>query len=101
MRYLVVDTGLFTDLANALADGGKNEVLYFTNWAAAAYPVLQDYGPGTGYDHLKKVLRLFDVDFDSVDCVINFDVGFNDFINYLRKEYPEKSIVGSGKGEVL
>ena len=100
-NFLVLDCGIFTSLANALSMDGKNKVYYHTNWSGDAFPKLQDFAPGTGFDNLIKIKRLYtEIDFtakdhptvdetgDKIDCVICFDVGRNDEIDDIRRRYP-------------
>jgi hypothetical protein len=99
MKFLCLDLGLYVEQCAALSNGGKNEVLYWTPWQTA-FPRYQDYAIGKDFEGMKKVLYLFD-HIEEADCIVNFDVHFNDLIAFLRKKYPEKSILGSGKGERL
>lgn len=114
LNFLVIDAGLFVGLANALSIGGKNRVYYHVNWSGDAFPKLQDYAPGTGYENLIKIKRLYtEIDFNApesptvdedgtkIDCVINFDVGRNDEIEDIKKRYPNLSVTGAGVGEIL
>lgn len=101
MKFLVLDSGVFCDLANALAEGGKHQVLYHTGWSDDPYPKIQDIAAGTNYQYLTKVRDLSTVDFSTLDCVVCFNVHRNDEIITLKKQYPNLSIVGSGKGKVL
>ena len=114
LNFLVLDCGIFTSLSNALSMDGKNKVYYHTNWSGDAFPKLQDFAPGTGFDNLIKIKRLYtEIDFtakdhptvdetgDKIDCVICFDVGRNDEIDDIRRRYPNLSVVGSGVGEIL
>ena len=113
-NFLVLDCGIFTSLANALSMDGKNKVYYHVTWSGDAFPKLQDFAPGTGFDNLIKIKRLYtEIDFtakdhptvdetgDKIDCVICFDVGRNDEIDDIRRRYPNLSVVGSGVGEIL
>ena len=97
MKYLVIDSGLYVELANALSDGGKNVVYYYTPFGSA-FPMHKEYAPGDGFGNLTKIKYFWDY-VDQADCIVNFDVSSNDMINWLRKKYPEKSIFGSGLGE--
>ena len=114
LNFLVIDAGIFTSMANALAMGGLNRVYYHVNWSGDAFPKLQDYSPGTGFEYLIKIKRLYtEIDFNApdaptvdedgikIDCVVNFDVGRNDEIDDIRRRYPNLSVVGSGVGEIL
>jgi len=113
MNILVLDSGgLFTALANSLSMGGKHKVYYYTIWAGDAFPKLQDFAPGTGYDYLIKVKYLkidlkwkqdaiYTKDNEKIDLVVNFDVGYNDEVYDIKNRYPELSVVGSGLGVVL
>lgn len=98
MNYLVIDSGLYTELANALTVGG-NTVWYYT-YFGSAFPSHKEYAPGDNFEKLTKVKYFWDY-VDKADCIVNFDVSSNDMINWLRKKYPEKSIFGAGLGERL
>lgn len=99
MRFLVYDTGLFVTQAAALADNGKNEVKYVTNWQTR-FPRYADHSIGKYFPGLKKEYSFWDW-VEWADCIVCFDVAFNDAIAWLRKKYPDKSIVGSGDGHAL
>jgi len=99
MNFLVIDSGLYTELSNALSDGGKNTVWYYT-YFGSAFPSHKEYAPGDNFEKLEKVKYFWDY-VDKADCVVNFDVSSNDMIDWLRKKYPEKSIFGAGLGERL
>ena len=114
LNFLILDAGLFVGLSNALSMNGKNKVFYHTSWTGDAFPKLQDSAPGTGYEHIIKIKRLYtEIDFnakeaptvdetgDKIDCVINFDVGRNDEIEDIKKRYPDLSVCGAGIGEIL
>lgn len=99
ITYLVLDNGSYIECANRLADGGKNKVYYFTPYAKA-YPTWDSYAPGLNFEYLEKVMYFFDY-VDRADVVINFDVTMNDTIKFIRKMYPNKSVVGSAEAEKL
>jgi len=99
MNYLVYDFGLYVEQANALADGGKNKVRYFTQWLDKD-PHYKDFAVGKNFEYLEKVLY-FEDHIDWADCIVFFDVAGNAQCNYLRKTLPNKSIWGSGLGERL
>lgn len=99
MKVLVIDNGLYTPHAEALSDGGKNEVRFYKPWAKP-FPTIEDYAVGHGYGDLKKEIWFFNHVLDS-DMIVNFDVSGNDLIDYLRKVHKDKSIFGSGAGERL
>ena len=99
MKFLVICSGLYVELANALADGGKNKVYYYTA-NESAFPSYKEYAPGDKFEHLEKVKYFWDY-VDEVDCICCFDVGSNDMIHWLRNKLPGKSIFGAGKGERL
>lgn len=114
LNFLVLDAGLFTGMSNSLAMGGLNKIFYHSNWSGDAFPKLQDFAPGTGYEYIIKIKRLYtEIDFNAeesptvdatgekIDCVINFDVGRNDEIEDIKRRYPELSVVGAGVGEIL
>lgn len=114
LNILVLDCGIFTGIANSLSMGGKNKVFYHTNWSADPFPKLQDFAPGTDYEYITKIKRLYiEIDFNAkdapiyvetgekIDCVICFDVGRNDEIDSIKQRYPNLSVVGSGIGEIL
>jgi len=96
MTYLVMCCGLYTSLASALSDNGKNRVLYYTPYGSK-YPKYEEFAPGDHFEFLEKVKYPFDF-IDQADVIVNFDCSNQDMINYLRKKYPEKSIFGSGLG---
>lgn len=95
-NYLVIDDGVLTELALGLAKDG-NKVKLYTNWPSSQ-PMWEEYAAGMGFTGVEKVMY-FEDNFDWSDCVINFDVGCNDRIAFLRKHFPNKSIFGSGHGE--
>lgn len=99
MKIVVIDNGLYCSQANALSDGGKNTVIYWTPWSKP-FPTLDDFTKGHGYGDLKKEIWLFDHIKDA-DMIVNFDVAQNDLISFLKYIYPNKSIFGSGSGEKL
>jgi hypothetical protein len=99
MKILCLDNGLYPVLCEALSDGGKNEVRYFTPWAKP-FPSIDDRMKGDGYGDLKKTLHFFD-HVKEADMIVNFDVPSNDMISYLREQYKDKSIFGAGRGERL
>lgn len=100
MKYLVIDSsGLYVELANGLADGGKNKVWYYTGYE----PELkwEFYAPGLGFEFLEKVLYPADY-YSKCDCIVNFDCTKQDDIDFLRKLYGDKkSVFGSGLGARL
>lgn len=107
MKFLVKDALIFMDIANALADKGNNEVFYFTNWQTG-YPLFKDFCTGLDFEYLKKknkhgnpLLFWEEVMKKDWDCVANFDVHNQDEIFALRQLFPNKSIWGAGRGEVL
>lgn len=99
MKIVVMDNGLYAMQAEALAEGGKNEVIYWTPWAKP-FPTVDDYAKGYGYGKMKKEIWLFNHILDA-DMIVNFDVSNNDLIHYLKQVHPEKSIFGAGLGEKL
>lgn len=100
MNYLVIDpAGLYVELANGLADKGKNKVFYWTEWSAEMK--FEHYAPGLGFEYLEKVLHLADY-YERCQVIVNFDVTKNDEIAFLRKIYGnKKSIFGSGHAAKL
>lgn len=99
MTYLVFDCGLYSEQANALAQGGKNRVFYYTPWTSKD-PHYKDFVIGKGFEFIEKILY-FEDHIEEADCIVFFDVHGNSFCNYLRKKYPNKSIWGAGLGERL
>lgn len=99
MKILAIDNGLYVPQIEALSDGGKNEVIYYSPWGKP-FPSIEDKMKGHGYGNLKKDLWFFNHVLDA-DMICNFDVSNNDLISYLRTVHPEKSIFGAGKGEKL
>lgn len=99
MKFLVLDQGIFIEQANGLADKGRHEVKYYSNWEKSQ-PQSSDFEPGNNFEHLQKEKDFFKW-IDWADCVVNFDVYDNSTIAFLRQKYPNKSIFGSGKGEWL
>lgn len=99
MKFLVLDNGLYCAQSEALGDGGKNTVKYWTPWARP-FPTVNDYAKGHGYGALEKEVWFFDHVKDA-DAIVNLDVTGGDLINYLRDMHPDKSIFGSGRGERL
>ena len=99
MNFLCLDSGSYVDHCNALADGGKNKVRYFTSWQKS-FPTYDSYAPGVNFEYLEKVLYFFD-HIEWADVIVNFDCVSNDTIKFLRKMYPKKSILGSGEAEKI
>lgn len=99
MKFLVLDQGNFVEQASALSAKGKHEVIYYSSWQRM-YPKYHDYAPGVNFDYLRKEKYFFKW-VEWADCIVNFHVMDNDAIAYLRRKYPQKSIFGSGEGEVL
>ncbi len=95
--FLVIDSGLYLSLAEALSENGKNKVWYYTN-TGTAFPSYKEFAAGNKFGHVEKVKSFWDY-VEKADGVINFDVGANDAIEYIRKKYPEKCVVGAGKCE--
>jgi hypothetical protein len=94
-RHILVNDpgGLFPVHAEALSDGGKNDVKYHTFYNYR----YEDYAIGKGYGHLDKILYFFEW-LDWADLVVDFDVRGNDLIGWIRDNFPEKSTFGSGWG---
>jgi hypothetical protein len=99
MNILVICSGLYVSLANALADGGRNTVWYYT-CTGSAFPSYKETASGDKFEHIEKVYSFWDY-VDKADMICTFDVGANDAIDYLRRTRPEKAIFGAGKGEQL
>lgn len=99
IKYLVFDVGLYCEQANALAEGGKNYVRYFTPWFDKD-PHYLDFAPGKGFEYLEKVLY-FEDNIDWADAIVFWDVAGNALCHYLRKTLPQKPIWGAGLGERL
>lgn len=99
MNYLVHDVGLYCEQANALAEGGKNKVRYFTPWTSKD-PHYRDFVIGKGFEYLEKVLY-FEDHIDWADAIVFLDVAGNSQCHYLRKNLPNKSVWGAGLGERL
>lgn len=99
MKFGVYDQGIFPEVSNALSQKGKHEVTYFTNWQKSQ-PQHSDYAPGENFDYLKKEKYFFPF-VEKMDCLVNFDCFDQDMFEFLKKVYPNKSIFGSGKGEIL
>jgi hypothetical protein len=99
IKFAVYDTGLFVTQAEALSEGGKNEVRYVTNWGTR-FPKYADHATGKYLGNIKKEYYFAKLVKDS-DALVNFDVAGQDWIGFLRELYPNKSIFGSGYGCVL
>lgn len=99
MKYLVNDQGIFVECSSALSDKGRHDVIYTTNFEKSN-PQHSEFAPGSGFDYLTKEKNFFNFIKQS-DCIVNFDVFQNDEIKFLREIFPQKSIFGSGAGEVL
>jgi hypothetical protein len=97
--FLVMDTGLYPQIAEAMSDDGKNRVLYHTKYESKD-PHFKDFVVGKGFGNLEKVLYPEDY-FETADNISFLDVSGNSLCNFLRKVYPKKSIWGSGFGERL
>ena len=97
MKFAVKDYGLYVQQASSLADKGKNQVVYFSDF----YDISQEYhryAPGVNFDYLKKTKYFFDYVKDS-DCLVNFDCSGNDEFIHFKEIYPEKSVFSAGLGE--
>ena len=101
MKFLVLCSGLYMSLANALADGGKNTVWYLT-MTESAFPKYAEFAPGNNFGYLKKV-RLIDIHkyAKEADAIVTFDTGVNGLIELFRNIYPDKCVFGAGLGEKL
>jgi len=94
ITFLVKDPGgLFCIHAEALADGGKNKVYYWTQYNYK----YRDFAIGKDFGHLEKILY-FDEYISKADCIVDFDVRGNDQIGEIRDRQPERSTFGSGWG---
>lgn len=101
--YLCLDTGYCVTQCAALAEGGKNRVLYFTPWATRAGKYAE-YSIGKYYPNIEKIYdfeKYLDEGLKEGNCIVNFAVENNGLIGWLRDHYPKSSIVGSGWGQVL
>lgn len=101
MKFLVLCSGLYANLAADLSDGEKNTVWYLTI-TESVFPKYAEFAPGHNFQDLKKV-RLIDIYkyAKQADCIVSFDTGCNGLIEMFRKIYPEKSVFGAGLGEKL
>lgn len=99
MKYLVYDLGHYIGRANALANNGKNQVMYFTDYYRVM-PEWRDYAFGLNFGNLKKTKYPEDYIKES-DCIVNFDCYNQSFIHFLKQIYPNKSVFGSGLGARL
>ena len=91
MKFLVLDpSGLFTEHAAGLAKDG-NKVKFWTQFNYA----FRDYAIGLDYKNLEKVLYWAE-HVKWADCIVGFDVRLQDVIGFLRDQYPDKSVFGSG-----
>ena len=97
--FLVWDSGLYSELACGLAKHG-DKVLYYTPYASSFFPHYSDYAIGKGLEGIEKVHYFFD-NIDKADCIVIFDVGFNDLVTFIKKHFPNKPCFGSGKGQKL
>jgi hypothetical protein len=94
---LVVDYGLFTDLAARLAREFKR-VLYYVPWEAS-YPRMHPAHVGYGIDGLELVESPFGPWFDDVDLFIFTDLGFPHLQTWL--EAQGKRVWGARSAEDL
>ena len=99
MKYLVYDTGLFCEQANALWQKEGDTVWFYSPYINKE-PKSADGLIGKNFEHLTKVFYFEDY-VEKADCIVFFDVLGNDRCNSLRKQYPNKSIWGAGLGERL
>lgn len=105
MRFVCIDQGIFAEFANSLSQNGKHDVVYIPNWTKS-HPTFVDNCVGENFEHLNKQNSFYNEDktkcwLDWADCIVNPDVFDNDWIQIFKKMYPNKSIFGSGMGEVL
>ena len=89
--------------ANALADNGKNRVLYWTPWGASPFPRFTDYAIGLGFEHIEKEgkYKYLDECAKEADIFVNFDCYQNDIMQLLKLAYPNKGFFCAGKGAIL
>lgn len=92
----VVDQGLFTDMALAVAPGFKS-TNYWTPWQSS-FPLSNSLLPGDGFDEMERIKWLDDV-FDETDLYMFPDVNFGDKQVFLEK--LGKRVWGARKGESL
>ena len=94
---LVVDNGLFMELARKLA-GSYKTVYYYTPWQCA-FPTMNEALRGYGYEGLTLIKSPFDV-LDKVDISIFPDIYWGSLQDWLRRE--GRRVWGSGlRGEEL
>ena len=99
--FLVICSGLYTELAAALTDGGRNTVWYLT-LNESAFPKYHEFAPGHNLKGLEKI-RLLDIAkyAERAEAIVTFDTGTNGLIELFRKMYPKKCVFGAGVGEKL
>ena len=98
-KFLVWDSGLYSELACGLAKHG-DKVWYYTPYASSFFPRYSDFAIGKGFEGIEKIHYFFDK-IDEAGVVVIFDVGFNDIVNFIKKHFPDKPCFGSGKGQKL
>lgn len=99
MNFLILDQGIFVECSNGLSRNGKHEVRYYTNWEKSQ-PQHSDFAPGYNFENLQKVEKFWE-NVEWADCIVNFDCFDQDSIDFIKKIYPNKSVFGSGAGDVI
>ena len=95
-KFLVYDpSGIFTTHASGLSKGG-NEVKFYTPFNY----LYRDFCIEKDFEDLKKQIYFFNHVKDA-DCIVNFDIRNQDLIGFLREQFPNKSVFGSGKAGFL
>lgn len=99
MNYLFRCSGLYTELINALAADGENQVKMYTN-ITDAFPSHKLIAPGDNFEFIEKEKYFWDW-VEWADVIGCFDVSDGDMMAWLKKKYPEKSIFSCMSGERL
>src|SRR5512135_3486521 len=99
MRLLVVDNGLYTELAIALGRSGVyDRVGYYNRWEED-FPYTKDAIIGSGFDEITMELDLYGAiaDYDAFIFPDNYWSGLQDYI----RRVLNKPVFGSGRHEEL
>lgn len=87
VRFAVIDSGHYLDFALLLAEKG-HDVYYSVDWFRA-FPRIEDYATGFGYEKkIKTFHKIIDpgLALDKADYVIFTDVGLGGLARYLRNK---------------
>ena len=94
---MVVDTGLFVELARTLGKEYKKVYYCYPSWVTP-FPKMNGQLVGSGFEEIETVLSPFE-HFDDIDLFVFPDVGYGEMQVYF--ESVGKAVWGCKKGEEL